>query len=503
MGCLKLLDIDVGKYDVIDTLIAAKLANNNRFSYSLDSLSEAYNLSTKKDSLILIDAAEKAGLLTHLNKETKTYRTKALKWCYANMHKLQEYDIGAVAKYAAYDILATSELFKKLVHTVSIDEMIAWSWYQVLCVHLRAKGVVIDLTRLKVGLKSLEKQIADKLADIYAFVGEEFNVNSIVQLADKYKKLGIRVGETDKGHPSITKAWLVDQSDKLSILVKDYREASKIYNDFFLKINDMQVYTCPNPLANKGRIFPELNLFGAQTGRFSSSNPNIQQIPKYGKLCRDLFVSPNDQFIACDFASQEIRLQVHYAALSSCSGSNELLKAYIKNPSYDLHTVVAELAKIDRKHAKTINLGLSYGMGLDKLATQLGVSYEAAAKIVKRYHLVMPYLKELTKKVSTAMDRRGCVKTIGGRSLKTEGKDFNYKALNKLIQGSAADQCLLALKHAWEDGINIIFPVHDEICAYGTEEDAQKLKSIMESCIKLELPVVADISIGPSWGSSN
>jgi DNA polymerase I-like protein with 3'-5' exonuclease and polymerase domains len=232
---------------------------------------------------------------------------------------------------------------------------------------------------------------------------------------------------------------------------------------------------------------------------------NMQQIPSrdpvFGPMCRSMFIPEDgDKWFAIDFSNQEGRLQVHYANMLKCEGASSLAKAFNNDPNIDMHQKVADMVGIGRREAKSINLGVSYGMGVSKLASQLGVPVNKAKIILDKYNRMAPYLYQLNQKCMKAMEVRGYIKTIGGRlssidpPMYIDGKKvtFEYKALNKLIQGSAADQTIEAMIMAYNEDIPVLLPVHDELCMSGNEEQAKRLKEIMETAVKLTVPVVAE-----------
>ena len=237
-----------------------------------------------------------------------------------------------------------------------------------------------------------------------------------------------------------------------------------------------------------------------------NSNPNIQQIPKRDKLAtelvRSLIVADEGKTLySLDFSSQEPRLQVHYAYLADCRGASEVRSAYLKNPNLDLHQQVANMAGIDRKQAKTINLGISYGMGPPKLADALKIDRGEARDLLSRYSRMAPYLEGLNRAVKKSGTRKGYITTLLGRRLKMD-YDAPYKALNKLIQGGAADQTTMAMVQAYREGLEVMFAVHDELVLQASNPaDAERLKVIMETSTDLTVPSVTDIMGGPTWGT--
>jgi DNA polymerase I-like protein with 3'-5' exonuclease and polymerase domains len=286
----------------------------------------------------------------------------------------------------------------------------------------------------------------------------------------------------------------------------------------------------------KGRIHAEINQLrgdngGTVTGRFSYSNPNLQQIPardkELGPKIRSLFIPEEGHTWGCfDYSQQEPRLVVHYAALQNLYGAGEVLDTYREGDA-DFHSIVAEMAEIPRLQAKTINLGLFYGMGKNKLQAELGVSKEKADDLFRQYHNKVPFVKQLMDNVMQRAQDRGRIRTLLGRlcrfhlwepnqfgihkalphedAIKEHGpgikRAYTYKALNKLIQGSAADMTKKAMLELHKEGIIPHIQVHDELdISVKSKEHAEKIKNIMEDAVSLEIPNKVDYESGPNWG---
>lgn len=215
----------------------------------------------------------------------------------------------------------------------------------------------------------------------------------------------------------------------------------------------------------------------------------------------NLIVRRNNKVVVSGNCNQEGRLQIHYAYLLKCEGAGLLIEEFKNDPRFDMHQKVADMVGVTRSEAKAINLGISYGMGVAKLAKQLDIDSDSAYELRQRYNDLAPFLNQLNQTCIDTMKRRGFIKTLGGRRSSAdqpiykngEKITFEYKALNKLIQGSAADQTIEAMIQAYEANIPVLFPVHDQFLISGTKEQAENLKKIMESAILLEIPVVVDM----------
>jgi DNA polymerase I-like protein with 3'-5' exonuclease and polymerase domains len=293
---------------------------------------------------------------------------------------------------------------------------------------------------------------------------------------------------------------------------------------------------------HKGRIHADINPIrsdqgGTVTGRFSYANPNLQQIParnkELGPMIRSLFLPEVDHKWGCfDYSQQEPRLVVHYAATTEPICFDESVTKIVdqfKNNSVDFHKTVAEMAGISRDQAKTINLGLFYGMGKAKLQAELGLNTkEEAENLFNQYHTNVPFVKELMNKTSAHAQTSGSIGPLLGRRCRfnkwepatfgmhtamsfeeaerTYGRGrirraMTYKALNKLIQGSAADMTKKAMLDLYNEGIIPHIQIHDELdISVKDDNQAKKIVEIMENAVTLAIPNKVDYESGETWG---
>ncbi|HEY7824744.1 MAG TPA: DNA polymerase A family protein, partial [Acidimicrobiia bacterium] len=293
---------------------------------------------------------------------------------------------------------------------------------------------------------------------------------------------------------------------------------------------------------HNGRIHTEFHQLrsdegGTVTGRFSSSNPNLQQIPardpEIKKLIRGLFI-PEDytEWGSFDYSSQEPRLLVHFAASIKGENRHDMIDSVVKaynEGDVDLHQMVADFAGISRKEAKVVNLGIMYGMGKGKLAGQLGITEAEAGALLATHHEKVPFVKGLADLAMQQASKHGVIRTLLGRrcnfhlweprsfgynkplpfdeAMKTYGQPltraFTYKALNKLIQGSAADQTKKAMADCHAEGLLPMLTVHDELCfSVESSEQAARIQEIMETGLSnvLKVPSKVDAEMGANWG---
>ena len=501
---------------IVDTMIAAALIDENRFSYSLNALSVDY-LNEIKAETELREAAAAHGI------DPK-----------AEMWKLPAEHVGYYAEQDAELTLKLWQRFKNEIAQQSLTTV--WDMEQQLLpmlIKMRQRGVKVQVEKaaeLQKEMKSQEKEI---LMAIKKESGIEVDIWASRQIAKAFDKLKLDYPRTEKTkEPSFTQNWLINNKNKIAQLIVSAREVNKFHGTFLSSIMKYQV---------NGRIHGEINQLrgdngGTVSGRLSMSNPNLQQVPArnkdFGPKIRSLFI-PEEGFKwgSFDYSQQEPRMTVHYAASigDGYEGSNELVEAY-QNASADFHQTVADLVGIERTQAKTIGLGLMYGMGKGKLAISLGVSKEEADELIIKYNKKVPFVKKLSDRCKYAADEKGVIRTKKGRKCRFDlwetrdfglhvaekyedavakyGKDnikraYTYKALNRLIQGSSADQTKQSMLDCYNEGHLPMLQIHDELCFnIKDKQHAEQIQKIMQNAIEFKVPSVVEYGLGESWGDA-
>jgi DNA polymerase I-like protein with 3'-5' exonuclease and polymerase domains len=481
-GCLHRIKANYHDKLIVDTLILAKLYDNSMFSYSLDTLGRDF-LGVSKDYALLEEFASKLGIKRYMSQ----------------MKVLFETGPEIVIQYAKKDVDLTyglAQWFKTNLYAKGLNLIPFYSDLVKALVLWRSRGVPIDMDQAHKSIDSLNALQSKYLEEFYSYC-PDINIESTKQLSTAFRALGLVPGKSAKGGDSVDAAWRKTQDHPAVVALESAKKYQKLRREFVEGVLER---------AEDGLLYPEINIMGAaETGRFSSSNPNIQQIPKRDEVALDLVASifiphKGEDWYSLDFSSQEPRLQVHYAYKAHCRGAEELRQAFCTNVQHDLHQQVADLAGIGRKEAKTINLGISYGMGSAKLATSLKLSQEGAKALIKRYNTLVPYLSELNKAVQGAGNDKGYLTTMLGRRLRMD-YEKPYKALNKLIQGGSADQTAMALVQAYREGIPVMFSVHDSIELSSPDvKQAIRMKEIMETVADMSVPCYTEIMQGPNWG---
>ena len=547
---------------LLDTMVAASVIDENRMRYSLDALSKDY----LKESKYKYDLQEK----------TLAWSQGTIKDPMTNMHNLS-YDL--VKDYAEQDVNLTLKLWNLFNVRLDQEEKVEI-------------GTRNEKTKTLRHIFELETRLFPCLVDM-KFKGVRFDTESAEKLGKRLKKTKTNIVDYIKRRTGVKiEIWAAASIKKLldKLEVKDYNttpksklpQLSKIYlkthkNHFIRMIAKAREFDKAEgtfvegllKFVHKGRIHADINQIrgekiGTITGRFSMSNPNLQQIPAkgfIGKKMRELFLPEEGcMWGAFDYSQQEPRIVVHYALKLGLNGAEKVADSYKNDPGADFHKIVATMANIPRTTAKTINLGLFYGMGKNKLAEQLNLEYTEAKELFEKYHHQVPFVRKLSYDLQEFAERNKFLYTLEDRfcrfnkwepiDKKWDSKEkrfvikgnkpvpllfredaeilykselmdkgyppdptlknfenhyrpaFVYRALNKLIQGSAADMTKKAMVLLYEEGILPHIQIHDELCvSIDNKDQALKIKNIMEQAIKLEIPNKVDYESGPNWGN--
>ena len=515
LGWLRRWGVECNVTKVYDTLIAAPLVDENRYSYSLDSLSKDY-LGERKQGNLLEEFGKEHGF-------------KAIEY----MHMVP---VEIAGIYAEQDTRLTLKLWEFL--RVEIQKQGLTDIFNLetdllrLLLEMRWKGVRVDLEKAektKKFFKSEEEKIYQNIKKETGIDIGSSDIYAAASLQKIFDKLGEKYELTEKNKQAKISNTLMRESDNPLIQsISVAREYNKAHTTFIDSILKHQV---------DGRIHAEINQLkgeygGTVSGRLSMNNPNLQQVPArneaIGPKIRSLFLpEEGEKWASLDYSQQEPRLLVHYAQKHGLEGAETLIKFF--HEGKDFHQVTAEMAGISRKEAKTIGLGLMYGMGIAKLADSLDVSPDQAKALKKKYNDNVQFLNNIIVRATRYTEQNGFINTLLGRRCRFElweNKDFydkrmmsyenakktwawnemkragTYRALNRLIQGSAADQTKKAMVDLWKNlGVIPMIQIHDELnVSIANETQVKEIKEIMESAVELHVPVKCDAEIGDNWG---
>ncbi|EDZ90136.1 DNA polymerase I [Francisella tularensis] len=443
---------------------------------------------------------------------------------------LDQVDIEIVAKYAAEDADITFRLFNYFKALLEQDKVL----YKLYCElempltiilnQMEKTGVKIDAAKLIQQSASLETSIKELESKCYNLAGQEFKLSSPVQLREiLFEKLGLPpVKKTAKGQVSTSEEVLVQLAEdyEIAALIMKYRHLSKLKNTYTDKL--------PKMLDANGRVHTSYNQTGTVTGRLSSSDPNLQNIPiksPEGRKIREAFIAENGYcIVAADYSQIELRIMAHL------SKDKNLLKAF--NQNLDIHSATAaevlgisidEVSSEQRRKAKAINFGLIYGMSAFGLARQLEIPRAEAQEYIDIYFNRYPSVKEYMTTAKEFAKQNGYVETILGRRLylpEINSKNVMQRnaaeraAINAPMQGTAADiikkamiNVNMMISQEYNSEIKMVMQVHDELVfevkKTKLEEIVAKIKSIMEAAVKLNVPLEVNVDSGKSWDQAH
>jgi DNA polymerase I-like protein with 3'-5' exonuclease and polymerase domains len=520
-----------------DIQVAEPLLDEYRLSYSLETLAQDY--------------------LGEGKREDQIAAVYGPKW----KNKMRDVDSRMVASYVQGDLDLPERIHALQMERLREEGLT--ELYDLECrlipmlLYMRRLGVPVDLKRAEEVSRQLQQDALETRARIKQLVGFEVNVNAGDSIGRAFDALGLTYGRTAKtGKPSFTAQFLEHHPHPLCALIRQERRALKTKSTF------VDGYILGGHI--KGRIhclFHQLrgDENGTVSGRLSSSLPNLQNIPARdpvtGPLMRSMFVpgEPGKLWWSRDWSQIEYRLLVHYGVLTGKRGAAEVAQRFHDDPNTDFHQVVADIANLSRKDAKNLNFGIIYGMGRESMAAGLGRTLEEADSILAQHDHHVPFAKALARDAMTTAARRGYVRTLLGRRarfpfwesgawlsadarariLKDKGPDWfsptrdrevaverwghgirryrTHKALNSVIQGSAADLMKKAMVDIWESGVcnvlDVSLTVHDELDGAAPDNPAGRealgeVTRLMQEVIPLSVPIRADGSEGASWAEA-
>jgi DNA polymerase I-like protein with 3'-5' exonuclease and polymerase domains len=516
-----------------DIQVAEPLIDELQLSYSLENISKRYEIPGKNEAL-LRDAAE----VYHIDPKKGMWQLPG----------------RFVGEYAIQDARLPLTLARR--QDRKIEEQGLEKIYDLetrllpALVRMRRRGVRIDLKHLqKVEDWSIQEQTKE-LAKVKELSGVRIGFDDM----DKAKALApalrmianIKINENAKGQALVDKEFLAALKHPIADAILRAKKMSKLRGTFCASIRRHMV---------NGRIHSTFNQLrrssdneanneddkGARYGRLSSTDPNVQQQPardpEIGKLWRTIYIPEDgEEWAAMDYSQQEPRMTTHYAELSGCTGASMMADAFRNDPNCDNHSTMTSIVygveslkrpdfKKLRGYCKEIYLGITYGMGGAKLCRKLNLPTEwmfsrkmarnievagpEGKAIMNQVDTKMPYLRQLARLCEQRAKEVGKIVTLLGRVCRfpmkkdNSGYDWCHKALNRLIQGSSADQTKLAVVTMDEQGDTPQLQVHDEIdTSVPGREKAEQLADIMRHCVELRVPSKVDVELGKSWGDS-
>ena len=527
-----------------DTLAACVLTDENEFSYALDDCCHRIGL-PGKDKKLLAQAVESEGYDP----------AKAAQAIWAVEAKF-------AAPYAIADAEQTWALWQHVQPKLHEQSLIAPYETEMellpMVTAMRRRGIRLDMPRIEQTLKAFTAKRDAALTEVGSLLelkraANMKEIRSPKKMEEWFARERIGFPRTAKTRQaSFTKDWMEKHDHPLPracATAEKYEEAkSKFLENFLLSYE------------SKGRIHAEIHQFRDTTGgtrshRFSYSEPPLQQMPNpdnddIGTAIRSCFLpEEGERWVALDYSQQEPRLTVHFASKVGARGAEVAVQRYLDDPHTDYHRMVGEMVDRPRAVAKILNLSMTYGKGKRALAEELGLSLAEAEEVLRDYHNRLPFIKSLEDECKRAANERGYIRLIDGARMhypRWEGGyvDFDTrmsaeaqghkmspcsyeeaqersknpdhpwsktmlrradtrKALNNLIQGSAARQTKLAMLACWREGIVPMLQLHDELdISTADRAVAEKARQIMVETTPLVVPTIVDFEVGPTWGEA-
>ena len=488
---------------VLDTEIAEALIDENQGKYNLDFMAHKY-LGLQKEETEIQAWCDARGL-----------KGPPQKWLWKMSAEL-------VAKYAKPDSLLALKILKIQWRILYEQELLDLFHNECRLIRatllFRKTGVRIDKDKRDNNALKLQNRIEQAEQDLFEKYGV-FNYNSTRQVSPICDSLGLEYSKTTSGNASIrsetVKLWIEEYKEgtpqhTFARNLYDAKHGAKVRDTFLL--GAFTKFVTEDGLIHCSFYATRTDNFGTRSGRFSSANPNLQQVPSkgvdeyYGQLSRDIFIPFEDSWwIKIDYSQIEYRLMAHFA---SGPGSDDVRNAYNSNPDTDYHQYIMDLTGLKRRFAKNLNFGVAYGMGAPHMADYFQWTIDYAYEVLHIYHQHAPFIKTTIKNVENVSIRRGYIRTIMNRRSRLLDKRKAYIMFCRLIQGSAADMMKMAMLSCYDAGVfDVIKPhitVHDEIDGSVPKtnegiEAAFEMQHLMENCIPLRVPVKADMEVGPNW----
>ena len=474
-----------------DVLLAERLVNEYRRSYSLDALGELYTGEGKEEDLLYEWCHQRFGGRKGRSQAGNIWRAP----------------IKLVEPYARIDAELTLDIYVKqqeLIKQADVGEITDLEMRLIEPIlHMTAKGIRMDEPKLRALGDELVTESRTLTKALTQIAGRTVNVNAGRDIQRVFDELGVPYPITDKGNPSFTADFLKSCDAPIAQAISACRKNTKLMNSFIEGAYKKYVVD--------GRLYAGFNQIGAVTGRMSSSRPNLQQTPRDARF-RELFIADEGEtLVGIDYSQIEPRLALHY-----CAGevANELKELFNKTPESDFYAILMTSAPdVERQVMKMVLLAQLYGQGEASLALKLGDAV-TGKRILDGFNGNFPFFRALAKQVSSTARRRKYIRTVGQRRCNYNGADSTtlHKAPNRLIQGGAADIMKKAIVDLWEGGWCAedklgapIAVVHDELI-FSTKLVGDDLKlalkgleDTMVNAYPLTCPLHAESNTGNSW----
>ncbi len=525
---------------VRDVQIAEPLLDEHRLSYALEEIALT-RVGRGKDETGLVEAGRCYGL-GDTARQVK-----------ANIHRLPSKFVGP---YAEEDAALAREIWaaqRSLIKEEGLGQVCALE-HDLLPMYMdmRRRGVRIDVARAEQMERRLAGEVGELLLEVRRLTGLDVEIWEPRSVARVLDEVGVSYGKTPRSkEPQVTNETLdADHPACRALLAarqKDKLRGTFLEGQILGQVHDGRVHGQINPLKSQD---DEGRSRGTVTGRLSMSNPNLQFIPtrtEEGRLIREAFLPEDgEEWAKLDVSQQEVRLLVHFAVLASRSRNLpewvrrklatalEAQRRYREDPTLDYHQMVADMTELDRKtRAKPLNFAIIYGRGIKETAAELELTIDDTKRLFAQHEEKMPFARTMSRCCQDRVNEVGYLTTLlkrrqrfplwepadwdirNGKMLLRDQAEKEWpgaalvrarahKALNSLVQPSAADHTKKAMLDVWRAGHGglVKIQVHDELdLSVARREDAFRVGEIMRDAVPLEVPVVVDAGFGASWGA--
>ncbi len=509
--------------EAIRKLFTFKIVGQN-LKYDLNILLQNFNIkidTLEADTMIeawLLDPSNSVGL-DKLSKRYFGHDMVKFKDVVKKGENFSSVDLNEATLYASEDAWMTYKLFflfkNKLEEELKKEAKDVEYPFIITLLSMENEGIKVSVDFLEKLLEKANKTIENLTKDIFFLTQSEFNINSTKQLGEiLFEKLKLKKGKKTKTGYSTNEKVLNLLKNEHPVVEKilDYRESFKLRSTYIEPLLKLA------KIDKKNRIYTSFLQTGTATGRLSSKNPNLQNIPvrsELGREIREAFIAKeNYSLISLDYSQMELRLLAHF------SKDEALMEAFLENKDIHLETAIKifgqKEAKEKRNIAKSINFGLLYGMGSRKLAETIGVTPKEAKKYIESYFQSFPTVQSYLESIIDFSKKEGFVKTLLGRK-----RYFNYseanafikasyerEAVNTVFQGSVADLIKLSMNKLYKEMKNsenkMLLQIHDELIFEVKNSEIENFtvfaKDIMENIYKLNIPLKCSVNIGKNWG---
>lgn len=451
------------------SLVSSQLRNNILPSYSLDNLCRGFQLGEKSD-----------------------IGDPTLIW---------QKPVSSVALYCCKDIDLTAKLDDYNWQVNETPACIRENKIVKIVVLMKAQGVKIDFP----ALASIQQSLKDKFDTTMKQCPDITDIWANAAVATLFRRLGLKTIIGGKRQLPSFPNWYLESINhpQIQALAKA-RKLDRLINGF---VPAIRMHTTGEDRMHPDFFNGKSGDGGTVTGRLSSANVNVQQIPhrtEEGALIRSCFISSNGVWAKFDYSQQEPRIMLNYASKLNLKRIDEWRNRYLSNPRADFYEPIQQIMSVDRNTAKTTTLARCYGMGADKLARLSHCNVDMAMEYLYKFDKGVPWLAELKEVCKSKATTAKRIRTLGDRYLYFD-RTNTEKSFNHLIQGSAADQIKEAMIRIYEDtGLVPMLQVHDELDYDLTEQQYlddvdDRIELHMIQAFSLDLPTVVDVSIGNNW----